>query len=65
MPQSWDEIKGLIERVDEVCRDAERARNQANDAMRRRPFWPDRRQTPRDPDEPPRTRPTEVSKERP
>jgi hypothetical protein len=59
MPASWDEIKGLIERVDEVCREAERARNQADDAMRRRPFWPDRRKTPRDSDSTPPAKPPE------
>jgi hypothetical protein len=52
---SWEEIRGLIERVDEVCQEAERVRDRANDSMRERPFWPERRRTarpakPRDPD---------------
>ena len=36
----WEDIKGLIERVDEICRESERTRDRADHAMRRRPIWP-------------------------
>jgi hypothetical protein len=46
-PPTWDDIQHLIERVDEVCRESEMLRAQAERQMRRRDFWPDRRQPPR------------------
>ena len=52
-PPSWDEIRGLIERVDEVCQESERVRDHANHSMRQRPFWPERRRTVRSPDDKP------------
>ena len=36
-----DEIRTLIEHVDDVCRDAESIRAYADEAMRRRLFWPE------------------------
>ena len=45
-PPSWDEIKNLIDRVDQVCRESEAVRMHAERSMRRRDFWPDRRQSP-------------------
>ncbi len=38
---AFDEIKGIIERVDEICREAERMRDHADHAMRQRPVWPE------------------------
>jgi hypothetical protein len=49
-PPSLEEIKGLIERVDEVCRESQRVRDQANHSMRRQAFWPERRRTVRLPE---------------
>jgi hypothetical protein len=46
-PPSWEEIRGLIDRADEVCQESERTRDLADHAMRQRPFWPDRRRTAR------------------
>ena len=46
-PPDWEEIRGLIQRVDEVCRESELIRDRAEEAMRHRPFWPDRRRRPR------------------
>jgi hypothetical protein len=46
-PPSWDEIRTLIDRVDEVCRESEMIRAQAERSRRRAAFWPDRRQSPR------------------
>jgi hypothetical protein len=42
-----DGIQHLLERADEVCRESERLRADVERAMRRRDFWPDRRQAPR------------------
>jgi hypothetical protein len=42
-PPSWEDIKELIERVDEVCRESERTRNYADRAMKRTAIWPERR----------------------
>jgi hypothetical protein len=50
-PPSWDDIRGLIERVDEICRESERTRSQAEHSMKQRPVWPDRHRNPRHPDE--------------
>jgi hypothetical protein len=44
---SSDEIKGIIEKVDAICRESERTRDRADHSMRQRPFWPERRKTPR------------------
>jgi hypothetical protein len=52
-PPASDEIKGIIERVDEICRESERIRDRANHTMRQTPFWPDRRKTPRFDDQQP------------
>lgn len=46
-PPGWDEIKGLIEKVDEICRESQQIRDRAEDSMRRKPFWPERRKEPR------------------
>ena len=43
-PPSWDEIRALIERADEVCRESEHLRDQFERARKRPEFWPDRRQ---------------------
>jgi hypothetical protein len=48
-PPSADEIRGLIERVDGELREAERLRSHADERTRRKPFFPDRRRTPRIP----------------
>jgi hypothetical protein len=37
-------IREMVERVDGIVRDAESVRAHVDRAMRRRPFWPDRRQ---------------------
>jgi hypothetical protein len=41
---TWDEIRSLIERADEVCRESEYLRAQAERARRRPEVWPERRQ---------------------
>lgn len=41
---TWDEIRSLIERADEVCRESEYLRAQAERARRRPYIWPERRQ---------------------
>ena len=41
---TWDEIRSLIERVDEVCRESEYLRAQAERARHRPHVWPERRQ---------------------
>jgi hypothetical protein len=46
-PPTWNDIESLIRHVDEVCRESEAVRSYAERAMRRRDFWPDRRQPPR------------------
>jgi len=43
-PPTWDDIRSLIERADEVCRESEYLRAQAERARHRRDFWPERRQ---------------------
>jgi hypothetical protein len=53
-PPVSGEIKGIIERVDEICRESERIRDRADHTMRQPPIWPDRRKTPRWDDEPAR-----------
>jgi hypothetical protein len=40
-PPPWDEIRGVIERIDDICRESERTRDRADHSMRRRPIWPD------------------------
>jgi hypothetical protein len=45
----------LIDRVDEVCRESELVRAQAERTLRRRNFWPDRRQPGRQHDPRPQT----------
>ena len=42
-PPSWDEIRALIERADEVCRESEELRAQFERARRRPECWPERR----------------------
>ena len=42
-PLSWDEIHRLIERADEVRRESEYLRAQAERARRRPDIWPERR----------------------
>jgi hypothetical protein len=46
-PPSWEEIRELIQRVDEMCRESETVRNRADSAMKRRPIWPERRRVDR------------------
>jgi hypothetical protein len=46
-PPTSDEIRGIIERVDEICRESERTRDRADHSMRQKPFWPERRKAPR------------------
>jgi hypothetical protein len=46
-PPSWDDIKDLIARVDEVCKEAERVSEKADRSMKTRVVWPDRRKGPR------------------
>jgi hypothetical protein len=48
-----EDLDALLERADEVCREAERTDAYAREGMSRRPFYPDRRRNPRlpDPDE--------------
>ena len=43
-PPTWDDIRRLIERADQVCRESERLRAQAERARQRPQFYPDRRQ---------------------
>ena len=42
-PPSWEEIRILIERADEVCRESEQLRAQFERSRKRPEFWPDRR----------------------
>jgi hypothetical protein len=42
-PPSWDEIRGLIDRIDEICRESERTCARADASMKQRSAWPDRR----------------------
>jgi hypothetical protein len=44
-PPSAEDIRGILERLDEIRHESERARDRADYAMRQRPFWPDRRKT--------------------
>ena len=46
---TWDEIRSLIERADEVRRESEYLRAQAERARRRPDIWPERRQPARKP----------------
>jgi hypothetical protein len=41
---TWDEIRSLIERADEVRRESEYLRAQVERARRRPDIWPERRQ---------------------
>ena len=43
-PQEFDD---LLERVDEVCREAERVGTYVREGLRRQPFYPDRRRADR------------------
>jgi hypothetical protein len=51
-PPASDEIAGLLDRIDEVCRESERVRKGVEHSMKSRPFWPERRRTPRSADSP-------------
>jgi hypothetical protein len=51
-PPSAEEIKGILERADEIRHESERVRDRADHAIRQRPFWPDRRRTGRSADHP-------------
>jgi hypothetical protein len=53
----WEEIKGLIARVDEICRESAQTRDRADHAMRRRPIWPDPSPPEAAPPDPPVTPP--------
>jgi hypothetical protein len=46
-PPSWEELKELIARIDEVCKEAERVSESADRSMKTRTVWPDRRKTSR------------------
>jgi hypothetical protein len=46
-PPTWADIQHVIDKVDQVCRESELVRAQAERSLRRRDFWPDRRQPPR------------------
>jgi hypothetical protein len=54
-PPTWDEIQGLIRRVDEVCRESEYLRGQAERARHRPTVWPERRKQPSRQSEPGRS----------
>ena len=56
-PPTWEDIRGLIDRVDEVCRESESLRARAERALRRPQIWPDRRTAPHSYDEPGRVAP--------
>ena len=43
-PPTWEEIRALIERADEVCRESELLRVQAARQRHKPAFWPERRQ---------------------
>ena len=43
-PANPEAIHNLLERVDTLVRDAESVRAHVDRMMRRRPFWPERRQ---------------------
>jgi hypothetical protein len=45
-----EDLDALLERADEVCREAERTDVYAREGMSRRPFYPDRRRMPRFPE---------------
>lgn len=40
-----DQIRALIEEVDRLCREAEHVMGDADRAMKRGAFWPDRRKS--------------------
>jgi hypothetical protein len=42
-----DDFDALIQRVDEMCREAERTGSYARQSLSRKPFYPDRRRNPR------------------
>lgn len=50
-PPTWEEIRELIQRVDQVCRESEYLRAQAERARNRPIVWPDRRHSPRQHDD--------------
>ena len=49
-PLRSEQIRALLEEADRVRREAERVTNQLDRSMKQ-PFWPDRRQSTRLPDE--------------
>jgi hypothetical protein len=51
-PPPSEEIRRIIDRVDEICRESERTRSRADDSMRRRPIWPDTPDDNGSPDDP-------------
>jgi hypothetical protein len=55
-----DELRGLLEQLDDRLREAERLRSYADERSHRPLVWPDRRRTPRVDDE----RPTQSRSER-
>jgi hypothetical protein len=46
-PPTWEEIRSLIEKVDQVCRESEYLRAHAERVMKRPMVFPDRRHEPR------------------
>ena len=51
-PPSSEDIRGILERADEIRQQSERVRDRADHVIRQRPFWPDRRRSVRSADEP-------------
>jgi hypothetical protein len=47
-----DDIRALIERVDDQLREAQRLRSYVNERSRRGEWWPERRRVPRVPQRP-------------
>lgn len=43
-PKISEDTQKLIDEFDRVVENAEQVRNQAEESMRRRPLWPDRRE---------------------
>jgi len=41
-PPSWNDIQHLIDELDQVCRESERLRAEADRMLRRRDCWPHR-----------------------
>lgn len=44
-PPRSEQIRALIDEVDRLCREAERVKDDADRAMKRDAFWPERRKS--------------------